>query len=94
MNGTKAVGRYGSAKCSMSVLAVTLTSSGLELDLQKQARQGFPEVVFGRGKTGDQVVNAMKGLVAANGHCLATGIGQAMSELLVNRVENCIWHIS
>ncbi|MBK7492625.1 MAG: nickel pincer cofactor biosynthesis protein LarB [Nitrosomonas sp.] len=75
----------------MSVLAVTLASSRLEPDLQRQARQGFPEVVFSRGKTGDQVVNAMKGLVAANGHCLATGIDQAMSELLVNRVENCIW---
>jgi len=46
--------------------------SDLNLDLQRLDRQGFPEVVFGRGKTREQIVEALQRLHQAHGHALAT----------------------
>lgn len=53
-------------------------SDDLTLDLQRLSRQGFPEVVFGRGKTRPQISEALQGLTAAHGHALATGVSEDM----------------
>ena len=42
------------------------------LDTHRAIRQGMPEVVFGRGKTPEQVRAALDVLVNAHGHALAT----------------------
>ena len=44
----------------------------LDLDLDRAARCGFPEVVFGAGKTVDEVVSAAARLHAAHGQALVT----------------------
>jgi NCAIR mutase (PurE)-related protein len=59
-----------------------MSSGGVNLDLQRQARQGFPEVVYARGKTLSQVVEAMQGLYAHHGHALATGVSAEMAAAL------------
>jgi pyridinium-3,5-biscarboxylic acid mononucleotide synthase len=46
--------------------------AGLHLDLARESRQGFPEVVFCEGKSDAQVIAAMKGLAAAHGRALGT----------------------
>lgn len=43
-------------------------------DLDRLTRQGFPEVVFARGKTRAQTIEALQRLRDAHGHALATGV--------------------
>lgn len=50
--------------------------SALNLDLLRLDRQGFPEVVFARGKTRAQTITALKRLHDAHGHSLATGVNE------------------
>ncbi|MDB6139515.1 MAG: mutase-like protein, partial [Verrucomicrobiaceae bacterium] len=51
-----------------------------DLDLDRLQRQGFPEVVFARGKTAAQTAEALQRLHAANGHALATGVSPLIAE--------------
>nr|MBA3710242.1 hypothetical protein [Planctomycetota bacterium] len=44
----------------------------LDLDLDRARRCGFPEVVFGSGKTVDEVVVAATRLMQAHGQALVT----------------------
>jgi NCAIR mutase (PurE)-related protein len=44
------------------------------LDTHRAIRQGRPEVVFGRGKTPEQVCSALETLAKAHGHALATTV--------------------
>lgn len=60
--------------------------SELELDLDRLRRQGFPEVVFARGKTAEQTAEALHRLAEANGHALATGVSPEMAELVQTRL--------
>lgn len=46
----------------------------LTLDIDRLARQGFPEVVFAPGKTREQLIHALKDLHRAHGFALATGV--------------------
>ena len=56
--------------------------SEFNLDLERLQRQGFPEVVFARGKTAVQTAEALQRLHAANGHALATGVTPDLAEAL------------
>jgi hypothetical protein len=49
-------------------------SAELTLDFEREARQGFPEIVFAQGKTDSQVVEALRRLHEAHGYALATGV--------------------
>jgi len=49
-----------------------LAGENLRLDLQREARCGFPEVVFGAGKTPAEVVAAATALARTHGRMLAT----------------------
>jgi NCAIR mutase (PurE)-related protein len=46
----------------------------LVIDTARLNRQGFPEVVFGGGKTREQIIAALRSLHAAHGHALASGV--------------------
>ncbi len=47
-------------------------SQNLDLDFQRAARCGFPEVIFGQGKTVEEILAAISRLHAAHGKVLAT----------------------
>lgn len=49
-----------------------LRKAPLDLDFSRAARCGFPEVVYGAGKTVEEVVAAASRLHAAHGHVLVT----------------------
>jgi NCAIR mutase (PurE)-related protein len=49
-------------------------TSDAVVDLHRQLRQGFPEVVFGSGKTADQVTAILRRLHEAHGAALATRV--------------------
>ncbi len=61
--------------------------SGLNLDLDRVQRQGFPEVVFARGKTATQVIEALRGLHAAHGCAMATGVATDMAEAVRSQLN-------
>ena len=49
-------------------------STELNLDLERLSRQGFPEVVYGQGKTREQIIHALQTLHLAHGSALATRV--------------------
>lgn len=53
--------------------------SELTIDTDRLARQGFPEVVFARGKTREQVIAALRRLQAEHGHALASGVSEDLA---------------
>jgi hypothetical protein len=53
--------------------------SELTIDTDRLARQGFPEVVFARGKTREQVIAALRRLQAEHGHALASGVSKDLA---------------
>jgi NCAIR mutase (PurE)-related protein len=65
----------------LRTLPFTEAASSL-LDTHRAIRQGMPEVVYARGKTAEQVRNALDGLHKAHGHALATAVTVDTSVLL------------
>ncbi len=49
------------------------------IDDARLTRQGFPEVVFGRGKTAAQIAEALHRLHVAHGFALATGVSDDLA---------------
>lgn len=59
----------------------------LHLDFQRLERQGFPEVVYARGKTTAQVSLALRRLYEVHGFALATGVDADLA--LGGRYDPC-----
>ncbi len=64
------------------------------IDHQRAARQGFPEVVFGAGKTRAQVVEIVERLVARAPNVLVTRTDAATFGEVRNVVADAEWHES
>ncbi|MEV6994465.1 nickel pincer cofactor biosynthesis protein LarB [Streptomyces sp. NPDC093228] len=59
------------------------------LDLGREARQGLPEVVYGPGKTAEQIVGIVTGLLEHNtGPVLATRVAPDAAEAVLGRVAD------
>ncbi|MEI7880591.1 MAG: nickel pincer cofactor biosynthesis protein LarB [bacterium] len=52
------------------------------LDMDRLRRRGFPEVIFGQGKTAEQLVKIVAALAAAGQNCLATRVSKAQYEVV------------
>ncbi|MGB8510340.1 MAG: nickel pincer cofactor biosynthesis protein LarB [Pyrinomonadaceae bacterium] len=64
------------------------------LDTARAARQGFPEVVFGAGKSRAQVVEIVERLVARSPNVLVTRTDEATFGEVRNVVTDAEWHAS
>jgi NCAIR mutase (PurE)-related protein len=62
------------------------------VDHHRAIRQGFPEVVFGQGKTPEQVAAVAERLVNAGQSLLVTRTGQEAYEAVVKLVPNARFH--
>jgi NCAIR mutase (PurE)-related protein len=62
------------------------------VDTHRTLRKGFPEVIFGAGKTPDQLVAIAERIVAADHRVLATRVTQAHADALQGRFPNAIHH--
>lgn len=51
-----------------------------KVDLEREKRTGYPEVIFGQGKTVDQVRSIFGSLVAAHGRAMVTRATKDMAE--------------
>ncbi|MCG5212590.1 nickel pincer cofactor biosynthesis protein LarB [Streptosporangium sp. KLBMP 9127] len=77
---------------SASGTAVSETAESLDLgfarvDLDREARQGLPEVVYGPGKTADEIIAIVSALLARNtGAVLVTRVGPATADAVLAAV--------
>ena len=79
----------GDAKVALENLAPQSTVSNddesLRLDVARQTRCGFPEVVYAPGKSNAQIKDAFQSLLEAEQNCLATRVTDEQAEFLVER---------
>lgn len=61
-------------------------------DTHRMIRQGFPEAVYGEGKTPAQTTDALAALVAAHGCALATRVSAGVAALLQQRFPAGIYN--
>ncbi len=64
----------------------------LDLDHDRQQRCGFPEVVYGAGKTDDEIVTALSRISEVSGLALATRVDDSRGAQIAARVEGSQWH--
>ncbi|MDH3627233.1 MAG: nickel pincer cofactor biosynthesis protein LarB [Acidobacteriota bacterium] len=62
------------------------------VDLDRAARCGFPEVVYGPGKTIDQIVDIAQALIDAGQLALVTRLTAERYELLRDRLPRAVYH--
>ncbi len=67
-------------------------SEDLFPDHHRLARQGFPEFVFGEGKTPQQVVEAMQALLERQGAVLATRVSPEAAALAQAQIHQVEYH--
>ena len=47
-----------------------------KVDIQRDKRNGYPEVIYGQGKTADQIIKISKALLSKNKTVLATRVSK------------------
>ncbi len=65
-----------------------------QVDLHRALRKGFPEVIFGAGKTPEQVVAIADRLIAADGRVLITRITETHAAALTERFPHAVHHVA
>lgn len=62
------------------------------LDHQREARTGFPEVIYGPGKTTEQIIEIFNRLHARNPVVMATRIEPAHAEILLKSLPGAVYN--
>ncbi len=62
------------------------------VDLDRERRCGFPEVVFGSGKEPDAIVSIFEQISLAGQDCLATRVNAEQAEAVRKRFSTAIWN--
>ncbi|WNQ12575.1 nickel pincer cofactor biosynthesis protein LarB [Paenibacillus aurantius] len=76
-----------------SVLEEGVADMGFaQLDINREKRTGFPEVIFGEGKTAEQLIAIFQKLVQHADRVLATRVDAAKAELLTAAVGGATYH--
>ena len=63
-----------------------------QVDTHRALRKGFPEVIFGSGKTPDQVVQIAAAILEHEKHLLVTRVGKGHADTLRARFPNAVHH--
>lgn len=64
----------------------------VRLDHHRAIRCGFPEVVFGQGKTAAQITEIVSRLTATSDRVLATRVDSAAASAVLQRVPDAVYH--
>ena len=85
-------------KTSVEAATETLTHLSFEdidyahIDHHRSLRKGFPEVIFGQGKTGDQIIGIMEKMMQQENVILVTRIDQQKAAHVLNRFPDVVYH--
>jgi NCAIR mutase (PurE)-related protein len=63
-----------------------------KLDHQREKRTGFPEVIFGEGKTAAQISQIIAGLKENTNRVLATRVDQEKASAVMKEIPECVYH--
>ncbi|MDE0958172.1 MAG: nickel pincer cofactor biosynthesis protein LarB [Planctomycetota bacterium] len=64
----------------------------LDLDHDRQQRCGFPEVVYGAGKTPEEIVSALTSIADRSQIALATRVDDPVGADIASQVDGAQWH--
>lgn len=62
------------------------------VDHHRSLRKGFPEVIFGQGKTADQVIGIMDKMKDQENVILATRVKQVKADAILSRFPDAVYH--
>ena len=62
-----------------------------KVDHHRAIRTGFPEVIYGKGKTDEQIVRIAQAMSEQNGNFLVTRCAPSAAEVLLQRFPDGIW---
>ncbi len=86
-------GKLTSLELGQQILAQSIASQGsLTLDLDRKRRCGFPEVVYGSGKSTDTLVAAIEGLLRQDPEVLVTRVIPEQVRVLSERFPLHRWN--
>lgn len=63
-----------------------------KIDMHREGRVGYPEVIFCPGKTSEQVVTIMKAMLEKNSHILATRANAELFEVIKELCSEAVYH--
>ena len=63
-----------------------------KVDHHRALRQGFPEVIFGRGKTNSQIIKIAEALLARHPNLLITAANRQVQTALAQEYSHCRYH--
>lgn len=63
-----------------------------KVDHHRALRQGFPEVIFGRGKTNRQIIGIAEALLARHPNLLITAANRQVQAALAQKYSHCRYH--
>jgi hypothetical protein len=63
-----------------------------KIDMHREGRVGYPEVIFCPGKTSEQVVTIMKAMLEKNSHILATRANAELFEVIKELCPEAVYH--
>lgn len=90
---SRAAGTFPSASSSAAAdpqSAGAIPGARLDLDLQRATRCGFPEVIYGPGKTEEDLLQAASSLLSERQDVLITRVEAAIAERLCQRYPNAV----
>ena len=62
------------------------------IDHHRSLRKGFPEVIFGEGKTAEQIIGIMERMITQESIVIATRINQEKSAQITARFSSAVYH--
>ena len=62
------------------------------IDHHRSLRKGFPEVIFGEGKTADQIAGIMERMIPQENIILVTRIDRQKADIVLSRFPHAVYH--
>jgi NCAIR mutase (PurE)-related protein len=94
----KLLGSVAEGRLSAAEGAERLQHMGYEdityahIDHHRSLRKGFPEVIFGEGKTADQIAGIMEKMMAQENIILVTRISRSKADIVLERFPEAVYH--
>jgi NCAIR mutase (PurE)-related protein len=63
-----------------------------QIDTDRERRVGFPEVIFGEGKSAEQMIAIMKRMKEHSDRILATRVDQAKADAILAEIDGAAYH--
>lgn len=63
-----------------------------QLDIDREKRTGFPEVVFGEGKTAEQIITIFQSLIKHTERVIATRVDPEKASKIISKLDQVTYH--